>query len=138
MYLTYEKYQEYGGTLDETTFSDYEFEASSVIDWYTFNRLRNEMTYPEAVTRLMYRLISIMQLQAQVIGTDTSQDDGSMQGNIASRSNDGVSISYNTIPASEIVTQCKDKIESNVKMYLGGLTNSLGQKLLYRGLYPGE
>lgn len=138
MYLTYEQYQEYGGTLDETTFSDYEFEAGTVVDWYTFNRLKNETTYPEALTRLMYRLISILQLQAQVIGVDTSNDNGSGQGNIASRSNDGVSISYNTIPASEIVTQCKDEMLNNIRMYLNGLTNSLGQNLLYRGLYPGE
>lgn len=138
MYLTYEEYQNMGGTLDETTFSDYAFEASSVVDWYTFNRLQNETTYPEALTKLMYRLINILQLQSQAIGLNAEQANGSGQGIVSSQSNDGVSISYNIIPASELAKQCEDKIKSTIKIYLSGLTNSLGYKLLYRGLYPGE
>ena len=138
MYLTYEEYQNMGGTLDETTFSDYAFEASSVVDWYTFNRLQNETTYPEALTKLMYRLINILQLQSQAIGLNAKQANGSGQGIVSSQSNDGVSTSYNIIPASELAKQCEDKIKSTIRIYLSGLTNSLGHKLLYRGLYPGE
>ena len=41
MYLTYNEYREYGGTLDETAFADINFEAESYVDWYTFqNRNR--------------------------------------------------------------------------------------------------
>ena len=141
MYLTYEQYQEYGGTLDETTFSDYEFEARSQVDWYTFNRLQNEMTYPEAVTRLMYRLIQILTLQAQATGRAELDKSAEISGDnrtIVSQSNDGVSISYNVLPASEIADMCKKDLVNAIQMYLNGLTNSLGRKLLYRGLYPGE
>ena len=139
MYLTYEQYQEYGGTLDETTFSDYEFEASTQVDWYTFNRLHGETEYPEALTRLMYRLIKILELKAQALGVN-ALDDNTNDGNysIASRSNDGVSVSYNVLSASELAENSKKEISNAVQMYLQGLTNSLGRKLLYRGLYPGE
>ena len=41
MYLAYEDYQNMGGTLDETAFNDFEFEAETIVDWYTFNRLHN-------------------------------------------------------------------------------------------------
>ena len=141
MYLTYEQYQEYGGTLDETTFSDYEFEASTLIDWYTFNRLKDEMVYPEALTRLMYRLIQILTLQAQATGRaelDSSAETSGDNRTIVSQSNDGVSISYNVLPASEIAEMCKKDLVNAIQMYLNGVTNSLGRKLLYRGLYPGE
>lgn len=139
MYLTYEQYQEYGGTLDEATFSDYEFEASTQVDWYTFNRLHGETEYPEALTRLMYRLIKILELKAQALGVNALADntnDGNYS--IASRSNDGVSVSYNVLSASELAENSKKEISNVVQMYLQGLTNSLGRKLLYRGLYPGE
>ena len=42
MYITYEQYKNYGGTLDEATFNEYEFEARSWVNWYTFNRLEND------------------------------------------------------------------------------------------------
>ena len=45
MYLTFDEYQEYGGTLDEAAFYQLEFEARAVIDWWTFNRLQNEEEY---------------------------------------------------------------------------------------------
>jgi hypothetical protein len=139
MYLTYEQYQQYGGTLDETTFSDYEFEARSQIDWYTFNRLKNEDEYPEAVTRLMYRIIKMLELKAQSMGL-TAMGDNTNDSNysIASRSNDGVSVSYNVVSASEVANNSKKEIANAIKMYLQDVTNSLGQKVLYRGLYPGE
>ena len=44
-YLTYDEYQQYGGTLDETAYQDVAFEAQSVINWWTFNRLQSETEY---------------------------------------------------------------------------------------------
>ena len=46
MYLTYDEYQNMGGTLVETTFEEYEFTAECIVNWYTFNRLTKETTYP--------------------------------------------------------------------------------------------
>lgn len=141
MYLTYEQFQEYGGTLDEAVFNDFEFEAESVVNWYTFNRLKNETEYPEALTRVMYRLIQLLQSKAQAltpIEENEGEETAGSSHSIASQSNDGVSVSYNVMSASELARQCKNEMEKIIKMYLQGITNSLGRKLLYRGVYPGE
>ena len=139
MYLTYSEYTAYGGTLDETTFNDLAFEAASVIDWYTFNRLQKETTFPEAVKRCMYRLIEYIVTQQQVngIGANTGISDGA-GANIASQSNDGVSVSYNVLSARDVVETSKAQMGAVVNQYLSAVVNSLGQKVLYRGVYPNE
>lgn len=153
MYLTYEQYQEYGGTLDEVTFNEYEFEARSWINWYTFHRLENDdVSTNEKVLRCMYKLIKLAQLKAQalslgdqtsVITTGTSTTTINTTAPIKNQSNDGVSISYNNISASDIFDKLKtsregNEIENTIRQYLDGVKNSLGQKVLYRGLYPNE
>lgn len=153
MYLTYEEYKNLGGTLDETTFNDFEFESECIVNWYTFDRLKNETFYPAEVKMCVNALIKICKIKADAmaLGAQTTQIvDG--EGNvttitsnpsIASQSNDGVSISYNTVSASQIFDSLSAKkqggqIENLVQMYLHGVVNSLGRKLLYRGLYPNE
>lgn len=138
MYLTYEEYQNMGGTLDESTFTGYEYEAEIMIDWYTFNRLHGETEYPEAVKRCVYHLISLLDLKAQAIGTGAEENSNDGGKTIASQSNDGVSISYNIMSASELATLAKEEMGNSIQRYLNGVMNSLGRKLLYRGLYPGE
>lgn len=154
MYLTYEDYQSYGGTLDETTFNDYEFEAETWIDWYTFRRLQNEETYTDRVKRCVYQLIKLAKLKADALalGSQTIQTrdaEGNITGTIqttsavASQSNDGVSISYNVVSASDAyhalqTTESGNLIEDTVKKYLQGVKNSLGRLVLYRGVYPNE
>ena len=115
-YLSYETYQDYGGTLDETTFDDLAFEAQTLIDWYTFNRLQLAMALP----------------------LSTGEVSGNSVAGIVSQSNDGVSISYNTRSAREVIDDSKKEISSYISHYLQGVMNSLGQKVLYKGLYPGE
>lgn len=138
MYLTYSEYQSMGGTLDETTFNDFEFQARTQIDWYTFNRLQKETQLPEAVQRCMYRLINLLIVAANAEGSGADPATSSGGAAIASQSNDGVSISYNVLSASEAVQVSKDQIEATVNMYLQSVMNSLGQKVLYRGVYPNE
>ena len=152
-YLTYNEYQGYGGTLDETTFNDFEFEAESIINWYTFDRLKNDIEFPEAVKRCMMKLIFLAKLKADAmqLGAQTKttvNENGvttvtEVSAMIASQSNDGVSVSYNTVNASEIFNALNSKeagneIEGIVQRYLQGVVNSLGRKVLYRGLYPDE
>ena len=152
MYLTYADYQNMGGTLDETTFNNFEFEAEAIINWFTFNRLKTETTYPAELSRCMYALINLAKLKADamMLGAQTTQTTTGgttttvvTNPTIASQSNDGVSISYNSVSASEVFNKLKafergGEIESLVQMYLNGIKNSLGKKLLYRGLYPDE
>lgn len=140
MYLTYAEYQELGGTLDDTTFSEFEFEARCKIDWWTFNRLKNEESYPEEVKRCMYKLIKLIQQvqEASVLDGEGDSSSGSSAAGISSMSNDGVSISYNVMSAAQAAEQASDQMAACIKQYLGDVKNSLGRKVLYRGLYPGE
>ena len=39
MYISFDKYVEFGGTLDESEFNKYEIMAESVIDVYTYNNI---------------------------------------------------------------------------------------------------
>ena len=137
MYLTYEEYVSYGGTLDETSFNNYEFQARTKVDWYTFNRLQNETEYPEAVKRCVYNIISYLVLSAQVSGAPEAQE-GALTAGVTSQSNDGVSISYNVLSAQQIVDKVDENVKNVIYQYLQGITNSLGQKVLYRGVYPNE
>lgn len=138
MYLTFDEYQQYGGTLEETTFQDLAFEAESVINWWTFNRLQNEETYPEAVKRCMYKLISLISDRQKAMIVDASGTNGVITAGITGESNDGVSTTYNTLSAGEATDTLKDEMHLAIRMYLQGIKNSLGHNLLYRGVYPGE
>ena len=154
MYLTFEEYQNYGGTLDETTFADFEFEAETVINWYTFDRLKNDDSFPEEVKRCMMRLIQLAKLKADALTLGTQQvitrdAEGNVlsitetTSSVASQSNDGVSISYNTVSAADAFSKISmngkgNELEATVQRYLQGVVNSLGRKVLYRGVYPDE
>lgn len=136
MYLTYAEYTAMGGTLDETTFNDLEFEAEALVNWYTFNRLSKDTQIPSEVKRLIKYLINL--IQTENAGLLRSQGGDNPSGLIASQSNDGVSTSYAVLSASERMQALKIQEENTIKKYLQGVTNEAGRKLLYRGLYPGE
>lgn len=139
MYLTYLEYKAYGGTLDETTFNDIEFEAQSIVDWYTFNRLQKEDTLPEAVKRCVYKIMQYIQAQSSVNGlSDPNSSADGIGAGIASQSNDGVSVSYNVLSAQAVMNNSNAQIEQTIRQYLSSVTNSLGRKVLYRGVYPDE
>ena len=139
MYLTYEEYQSMGGTLDSTSYENFEFEAEALINWYTFNRLKNDTVFPEAVKRLMKYLIDLAQERAQLLSAGGSGDsESTTSAAIASQSNDGVSVSYNVMSAAQIMESLKGQESGAIQRYLQGVVNEAGRKLLYRGLYPGE
>lgn len=136
MYLTYEEYTNMGGTLEEATFNDLEFEAEALVNWYTFSRLAKDQQIPSEVKRLIKYLITL--IQEQESGLSGLQGGDNVPSTIASQSNDGVSISYAVLSAAERMEALKEQEESTIKKYLQGVTNEAGRKLLYRGLYPGE
>ena len=140
MYLTYEEYQNMGGALDETTFNDLEYEARTYVDRVTFRRLQGEEVIPEAVKECMYHIIRLVALRLEAL---TPQTDGvlgtsTLSVSITSRSNDGVSESYNVLSVKDIISSMDKEIDKTINRYLQGVRNSLGKRLLYRGLYPGE
>lgn len=154
MYLTYADYQNMGGTLDETTFNTFEYEAETIVNWYTFNRLKGETEYPEELARCMFRLIYLAKLEADALllgkqVTVTKDAEGEVintaetSATIKSQSNDGVSVSYNSVDASDIFGALSKNSKDNPLMntvfrYLQGVRNSKGYRLTYRGLYPDE
>lgn len=145
MYLTYEEYQNMGGQLDEATFTDLSYDAESVIDWYTFKRLKKMDTYPEEVKRCMYQLIKILAMRAALLEQSTGGGTGGISGSyrkeagITSQSNDGVSVHYNVLTTAELLGQFGgSEVEAMIQRQLSGVVDDLGRNLLYRGYYPGE
>ena len=84
-YLTYEEYQELGGTLDETPFNILELEAQKNIDKYTFGRLKDLEKQIIEVKICEVKLIELL----NTYNTYNLQDKS-----VASENTDGYSISY--------------------------------------------
>ena len=139
MYLSYSEYQKYGGKLDETTYNEYAFEAESVVDYYTFNRLKNDTVVSEPVKRLIFALIDIAQKKEATLGLGVSSNHSAAnEVYITRQANDGVDTTYNSMSASSLYQMCRQEMNRAVNRYLAHVVNQAGQKVLYRGLYPGE
>jgi len=148
MYLTFEEYSEYGGTLDEAAFNDLEFDAESTINWHTFNRLKRpewaEALNTEELKRCVYQLIRLKQMEDALIGASVGGVGTGIgwtkEAGITQESNDGVSTSYNTLSSGELMAFLNgSKTKKDlIDQYLNSIVNDLGRKLLYRGVYPGE
>jgi hypothetical protein len=138
MYLTYEEYINMGGILEETAFLQYEFEARALIDWWTFNRLQQEKQLSESVKRCMYALIQLAETKGKAMLVSSQTEGEGIQAGITHESNDGVSTTYNTLSAKEALDSVRQEAESVIQLYLNGVRNSLGHKVLYRGIYPNE
>lgn len=137
-YLTYAEYQEMGGELDEATFNFLAFDAQSFIDWYTFDRLQNETEIPDKVKKCMYHLIKLLEAKNALIMPTTDGAGVNVNAQLESQSNDGVQMKYSVLQADILYSSQQKEIADTINRYLYGVVNSLGRKLLYRGLYPGE
>ena len=142
-YLTYDEYSEMGGTLDETLFNTLVLDAQGYIDWYTFNRLWKEEWRTEDVMErvkiCMYQLISLVAAKQNLITPQGTNAGGiNLNAQVSQQSNDGVSTTYAVLSGELLFSHAKKEIEDTINRYLNGIVNSVGRKLLYRGLYPGE
>jgi hypothetical protein len=142
MYLTYDEYIQYGGTLDETTFSQYGFECSKLIDLYTAERVKDMATVPEAVKRCMMALLYQEQIyNSNVQNLLSSNSDGSAGKLVSSFTTDGYQESYATggsDPGSYLLSIRKsvDATEKDtIKAYLAYERNDDGVLLLCRGVF---
>ena len=133
MYLTQPDYVSLGGRLDEATFNSIIYDIQYHIDWITFNRLKNETVIPEEVKRCIFSIIDIFIKQKNLLA---STEDSNKE--ITSMSNDGVSVSYNTLSSNDIITKSQSYINQIIFKYLNSVKNSEGKLLTFRGLYPGE
>ena len=141
MYLSYDEYKEYGGNLDETTYNEFEFEAEALVNYYTFNRLKNDTVIDEPVKRLIFVLIDIAQKKEATLGlgvSSSSSESNASDVYITRQANDGVDTTYNSMSAATLYQLCRQETSRAIQRYLAQVVNQAGQKVLYRGLYPGE
>ena len=141
MYLTYDEYSDMGGTLSDLDFKYMAYEAESYIDWYTFDRLKKMSEVPQEVKDCEFYLIHLIELKLNALGIatfDSSSGNSGVNTQIASQSNDGVSVSYNSLAARDAIKSISDEIGDAIKKQLRTVVDELGRKVLYRGLYPNE
>lgn len=123
-YLTYEEYQQYGGTLPETDFTIYEFKCRKRIDYLTDCRVQAMESVPEAVKLCMMSLINIDNKS----GVEAQIDNPV----VTSFSTDGYSESYGkAIGAAD----AEASMTAAIKSSLYGELDDNGVPLLYRGVY---
>lgn len=121
-YLTYAEYQTLGGSaIGDMPFNLLEFEARRLIDIKTFNRLVDGEDIPKEVKLCEYNLINSIKSYYDTINGINNE------GNKASESTDGYSVSYIT------KAQVKDIIETNSAEY-----NNIIDKYLMFVVYNGE
>lgn len=84
MYLDYEKYKEYGGSLLNTEFNRFLFRAEKEIDILTQDRCKNLENIPEELNRCAFELIAYL---------SKNTSNGSVSA-ISNFGNDGYSVSY--------------------------------------------
>ena len=140
MYITYEEYENFGGTLDDTTFEQIYYQAKSFVDWVTFDRLVNEETFSDEVKRCMFDLINMLYNKQLALTPNATTSSAGTEGtaSVTEMSNDGVTVKYNVMSSSELFEVLKPEIMLTISRYLANQYNSLGRKLLYRGLYCDE
>ena len=84
MYLTYDEYKGYGGTLSDTEFNRFNFRAECEINNATFDRCKSLTKIPEIIKRCQFELVVFLSKNAR----------GGSNSSVSSFSNDGYSVSY--------------------------------------------
>lgn len=115
MYITFAQYRDMGGSLDETAFNIYGYEAYIKIKTACFDRITEPS---EAVKRCMVRL------------TELAADYAAQSKMPSSYSHDGLSESYNVRNQSEYEKEARDLIRA----YLINEKSVIGVPLLFCGV----
>ena len=117
-YLTYERYKQLGGTLDDAAFTLAEFKARKRVDYLTASRVQKMANVPEAVALCVFALIGL----ETSIGAE-SQISSPL---VTSYNTDGYSESYGNIPTiaeSDVImnktvrTYLTDERDDNCLLY---------------------
>lgn len=117
MYLSYEKYKELGGTLNDTTFLQHETDIETKLDYLTNGRIKKLDTVPEAVINLCFKLNISFWEQTDIDGVK----------NTTSYSNGIESFSYSTTDS-----QGKNIVDTNIIKVVNEYLWEYPE-LLYRG-----
>lgn len=123
-YLTYEKYQEWGGTLDESAFNLAEIKARARIDALTMGRVKAMAEVPEQVQAAMMEII-------QVDGTYSASAQAAAPV-AASFSTDGYSESYGS--AESRTATIEKQLTASLLTLLDGVVDDHGTPLTFAGV----
>lgn len=133
-YLTYAEYRDLGGTLDITPFNLLEFEARRKIDIETQSRLKgtNSQDVPQEVKLCTFNLINAINHYTESIESATQN------GNIASESTDGYSVSYvKSSSIKDIISSKSTELDDIIRTYLLNTVFN-NEHLMYLGTKAGE
>ena len=128
-YLTKQEYLDLGGSaIQDMPFNLLEFEARRRIDNETFNRLVGQQEIPQEVKICEYELINTIK------GYIGDNNTNATNGNVASESTDGYSISYITSDKiSDVVKSRETELTSIIRTYLLGIIYN-NEHLMYCGV----
>lgn len=127
MYLTYDEYQEYGGTLSQAEFTLAEFQARQRLDYLTASRIKNHMAeIPNEVKMCIMSMIGVQ--------TKTSADGLIANPLLSSFNTDGYSESYGS--AADQVALIEKQLNKTINTLLWGVKDDTGTPLLWRGCGP--
>ena len=124
MYLTYDEYLAYGGTLPEMDFALAEFKARKRVDYLTDSRVEAMTEIPEAVKLAMMSIIKA----DSAVGVD-AQAGAPL---VASFSTDGYSENYGS--AADQTANVERQLNREIGRLLYGVKDDGGVPLLYRGM----
>lgn len=125
MYLTHEEWTRMGGeVIDALQYSRMEFKARKMIDRLTYGRVVNEEPVREAVKYCAFDLIRAMAADEATAGSSGRE--------IASMSNDGVSVTYAS--GSNASGSISTRYAQIARGWLQGETTACGLPLLYAGV----
>lgn len=124
MYLTYEQYAAWGGTLTEAAFQLAEIKARARIDAMTQGRVANMASVPAQVQAAMMEIIT-------VDGTYSASAQAAAP-IAASFTTDGYSESYGSAEARTAAIE--KQLAGSINMLLDGVLDDHGVPLLYAGI----
>ncbi len=124
MYLTYEEYRGYGGTLSEAEYPVYEFIARNRVDWLTSGRVEHMAQVPGAVKLAMMVIIRAK----EGMGFEGPAESPRLAG----FTTDGYSERYFDPVQQEMLMERQLLEEARRMLY--GVKDDDGVPLLYRGV----
>ena len=121
MYLTYEEYMGMGGGAQQSAFPRLEAKARAHLDRLTFERLKYAEVISDAVKFCMFDLINAVEAD-EANGAAVSGRE------IATMSNDGVSVSFTTSG------KAASRYTAIVRTWMAMETDAFGVPLMYPGV----
>ena len=123
-YLTYEQYQAWGGTLDESAFNLAEIRARARIDAMTQKRVAYMQAVPEQVQAAMMEIIGVDQIYSASAQASSPV--------AASFTTDGYSESYGS--AESRTAAIEKQLTDSILTLLDGVTDDEGTPLTFAGV----